>query len=115
MTSTWATFPLPGGPGATTRSEVLGQQAAAQTLVEGGNFRQAVAAADPFLNACDTRDAVRLTAFQLGIGLPDTGGAALGLIAAALLLGTGFLAAGRARVDFVTATFREHPSTHMGE
>jgi len=71
----------------------LGQQAAAQTLVEGGNFHQAVAAADPFLNACDTRDAVRLAAFQLGIGLPDTGGAAaLGLIAATSLLATGFLA-----------------------
>jgi hypothetical protein len=35
---------------------------------------------------------VRLAAFQLGIGLPDTGGPALGLIAASLLLGTGLLA-----------------------
>jgi len=85
--------PLPGGPGGITRSEVLGQQAASQTLVEGGDFHRAIAAADPFLNACDSRDAVRLAAFQLGIPLPDTGGPALvGLIAAALLLGTGLMA-----------------------
>jgi hypothetical protein len=84
--------PLPGGPGGITQSEILGLQAAAQTLVEGGNFHDAVAAAQPYLNSCDSRDAVRLAAFQLGIGLPDTGGPALGLIAASLLLGTGLLA-----------------------
>ena len=84
--------PLPGGPGGITRSEVLGQQAAAQTLVEGGNFHQAVAAAQPYLNSCDSRDAVRLTAFQLGMPLPDTGGASLGIIAAMLLVGSGIFA-----------------------
>jgi hypothetical protein len=84
--------PLPGGSGGITRSEMRGQRAAAQTLVEGGDFHEAVAAAQPFLNACDSRDAVRLAAVQLGIPMPDTGGASLGLIAAVLLLGTGLFA-----------------------
>jgi hypothetical protein len=84
--------PLPGGPGGITRSEAPGQKAAAQTLFEGGNFHQAVAAAQPSLNACDSRDAVRLAAFQLGIPMPDTGGASLGLMAAALPIGTGIFA-----------------------
>ena len=85
--------PLPGGPGGITRSEMRGQRAAAQTLVEGGDFHEAVAAAQPYLNACDSRDAVRLAAVQLGIPLPETGGpAALGLIAIVLLIGSGLFA-----------------------
>jgi hypothetical protein len=85
--------PLPGGPGGITRSEILGQRAAAEALLAGEDFHGAVDAAQPFLNACDSRDAVRLAAVQLGIPLPETGGpAALGLIAAALLLGSGLFA-----------------------
>jgi hypothetical protein len=85
--------PLPGGPGGITRSEILGQRAAAEALLAGEDFHGAVDAAQPFLNACDSRDAVRLAAVQLGIPLPETGGpAALSLIAAALLLGSGLFA-----------------------
>jgi hypothetical protein len=85
--------PIPGGPGGITRSEMRGQRAAAQSLVEGGNFHEAVAAAEPFLNGCDSRDAVRLAAVQLGIPMPDTGGpASLGIIAALLLMGSGIFA-----------------------
>lgn len=82
--------PHPGGPGGITRSEALGQEAAAQALLEGGDSRQAVVAAEPFLNACDSLDAARLAAAQLEEPLPDTGGpASLAIFAAALLLVSG--------------------------
>lgn len=84
--------PLPGGPGGVTRSERLGQRAAAQALLEGGDFHRAVAAAQPYLNACDSRDAVRLAAVQLGVPLPDTGGPrSLAIAAAMALVGSGII------------------------
>ena len=84
--------PLPGGPGGGTCSEKSGQRAAAQALLEGDDFHRAVAAAQPYLNACGSWDAVRLAAVQLGISLPDTGGSrSLAVAAAMVLVGSGII------------------------
>ena len=84
--------PHPGGPGGIGRSEARGEVAAAEALLAGEDFGGAADAAEPHLDAEDSRDAARLMAAQLGETLPETGGpVALSVFAAALLLvGGGF-------------------------